>query len=80
MKLKFIEGSAPGAIPNGTQIRKRIHEEKDAHEVGARGIVRSSLGPVPFKGKDEFGYFVEWEDLPGVPVFVVGCKIEEISH
>ena len=77
MKVAYIKGQALGAIPNGTRIVKKIYEHKDVHDVGAKGTVLSSVGPTLFEGKPEYGYFVIWDDRPGLAVFVVGYKIEE---
>lgn len=77
MRIGYISGSVDGAIPNRTRIRKIIYEEKDGHQIGAKGIVVASMGPILWNGKDCYGYFVEWDDMPGIPVFVVGYKIEE---
>lgn len=77
MKIAYLPGQADGAIPNGTRIRKKIYEGKDAHQIGAKGKILSSHGPVTVKGISAYCYFVEWDDTPGIPVFIVGYKIEE---
>ncbi len=78
----FIAGSADGAIPNETRIAKVGTEEGDAHKDGATGKILSSHGPIPAgKGilSGQYGYFVEWDDMPGLPVFVVGFRIKELK-
>lgn len=76
----YIPGQADGAIPNGARIRKAVYEENDGHQIGAKGTVLSSHGPVTFEGKSHFCYFVEWDDMPGLPVFVVEYKIEKEKY
>ncbi len=45
-KFIFIPGEAKGAIPNGTRIQKAIFEKGDAHQIGAKGTVVASHGPM----------------------------------
>ena len=74
MKIKghigFVDTDAPGAIPRGTAIVKIISEKGDANPVGTKGKVIGSMGD-----GQKMGYFIEWETLPGVPVFVADFKI-----
>jgi len=44
---------------------------------GALGTVKEAIGPaLPESGAPgTFGYFVEWQDLGGVPVFIAGSRI-----
>lgn len=50
------------------------------------GTVIGSVGPVkpgpdiPLKMVGKFGYFIRWDDLPDVPVFVAGPKIDLAPH
>ena len=84
---------APGAIANGTRVRKVITDAGgDAHHVGALATVVSSVGPLPewevrravrpdmqvHISGDQFGYMVTWDDAPDVLVFVSGFKIEAV--
>ncbi len=83
MKVVMIPGEAEGAIPNGTRIIKNAIEVGDGHKVGALGTVLASHGPLGFKNREgvertDYGYFIEWDDTPGVPVFVCGYKIERL--
>ena len=68
----FADRQAPGAIPNGYNVVKVKTEPGDAHEVGTRGKV---LGSLSHPELPDIGYFIEWDDMPGVPVFTMGCKI-----
>lgn len=69
--LVFTTDQAPGAIPNGTPIVKTFSDKGDANPVGTTGIVLGSM----FDGEHIAGYFVEWQTMPGVPVFVAEFKI-----
>jgi hypothetical protein len=62
----------PGALANGTRIRKSLNLPGDAHKVGDQGRVLGSMGH-PRVG---FGYFVEWDDRPMHAVFVEARKVE----
>lgn len=73
---------AEGAIPNGSRIRKAVMEEGDTHPIGALATVVGSVGPLPFRQWDQvYGYFVEWDEMPGVAVFVHdgGGRIEKVE-
>ncbi|MCK1670337.1 hypothetical protein [Bradyrhizobium sp. 150] len=68
--IVFTTDQAPGAIPNGTPIVKVFSEERDANPVGTTGVVLGSMSD-----GERTGYFVEWQTMPGVPVFVAEFKI-----
>lgn len=63
---------APGAIANGTRIRKAVMQPGDTHAVGAIGTVLGSL----HLAKLGYAYFVAWEAHPQHAVFVTEKKIE----
>ncbi len=70
---------APGALPNGALVEKLNTEPGDTHRDGARAVVVGSLGP--YDGlPDPYGYFVEWDDIPGVPVAIGGHRIRVVQH
>lgn len=88
MQAVFIPGSAPGAIPNGTRIQKVWSDPGDANPVGTTGRVKSSF-VIPEEARESlslkerfgepierFGYFVEWDAMPGVPIF---CRAKKIG-
>jgi hypothetical protein len=75
-EVGYTRDQAEGAIPNGTRVRKINVEPRDAHPEGAEAVVVGSIGPAPWKGKMTYGYFVEWDDTPGIPVFITGTRIE----
>ena len=58
--------------------RSRGRKPTDLHGVGCRATVRGSLGPIAWDGNPKvYGYFVEWDDMPGVNVFIVGTRVRE---
>lgn len=65
---------APGAIRNGTRVRKVKTEPSDAHPIGAMATVLGSM-TAPRVGMI---YFVEWDALPRSAVAVVPWKIEVV--
>jgi hypothetical protein len=72
----FSRKQYPGALPNGTRVRKVIGEAGDTHSLGAQATVLGSVVRWPW---EELGYFVEWDDEPRCAVFVVGAKIAKIA-
>jgi hypothetical protein len=70
---------APGALPNGTRVRKCWAEPSDTNPVGTMGVVIGSLGPMdpPVNGI-RYGYFVCWDPRPELPVFCIEKKIESL--
>ena len=56
---------------NGQRVVKVKEEDGDTHPVGSCATVLGSIGH-PDIG---VGYFVEWDDLPRVAVFVVEWKL-----
>ena len=68
---EILHEQAGGAWLNGSRVKKIGSMPGDAHSDGARGTVRASLGPV----RGEYGYFVEWDDVPRIPVFIRGNRL-----
>jgi transcriptional regulator with XRE-family HTH domain len=68
--IAYIDQDAPGAIPRGTPIVKIVSEAGDANPIGTNGKVLGSLSD-----DDRIGYFIEWETMPGMPVFVSDFKV-----
>jgi hypothetical protein len=65
--------------PPGTRVQKTHSRPDDGHQDGALGRVcvhpelgTHAVGPIPDGG---WGYFVEWDDLPGIPVIIAGHRI-----
>lgn len=76
MAASYIRDEAPGAWPNGTRVVKLVQEPTDAHAVGAEAVVLGSLGPASYmQHQSIYGYFVEWDDTPGIPCFVLSTRI-----
>ncbi len=89
----FTTRQARGAWPNGTRIAKTNSVPVDTHSDGARGTIIGSVGPITVQmiraaGPDvmnvpdpprvgEYGYFIEWDDTPGVPVFTRGSRLRK---
>lgn len=62
-------------LPPGTKIEKIHSVPDDAHKNGATGrVVRA----VNTKNSIIIGYFVVWDDMPGVPVFIRSSRIREV--
>jgi hypothetical protein len=87
-KMLGYTGHAPGALPNGTPIRKARYEKGDAHQVGTLGMVLGSLGPLrdhvegvsPQLAAEMIGgyiYCVKWGTDPR-PQFIISVKIEVV--
>jgi hypothetical protein len=73
----YLQGDAFGAMPRGTRVRKSVMHIGDTHQIGAMATVVASQGPMDsheFPGV-KFFYFVEWDDLPGIPVGIRSDKI-----
>ncbi len=70
--VNFIGHHAPGAWPIGTRVAKIHSAPGDTHPDGAQARVIGSAGPADGR----FGYMVVWDDLPGVPVFVDGARLQ----
>lgn len=68
----YVVSHVEGAYANDSRITKVVQEDEDAHPVGAMATVIGSVGPIE---SGEFGYFVRWDDMPDVAVFVRGRKI-----
>jgi hypothetical protein len=69
----FTREQYPGAIPNGSRVVKIAMDEKDANPLGTLATVLGSMG---HPSMEEPGYFVEWDTMPRVAVFVAPWKIK----
>lgn len=66
---------APGALGNGSRVEKAKSEAGDAHVDGSLGRITGSQHP-----KDlGYVYCVEWDDMPGLPVWVGETRIRALS-
>lgn len=67
----------PVPLEEGTWVVKCNAVEGDGHPDGSRARVLGHVGPVFEPGLGWLvGYFVEWDDLPGVPCFVAGHRVK----
>lgn len=73
----FTRNEAPGALRNGTLVEKVNSEPGDTHQDGARATIVGSLGRA---APSKYGYFVEWDDIPGVPVFTASERIRLVRR
>ncbi len=79
--IEYTTDEAPGAMPNGTIVTKVNSLPTDAHPDGTPALIIGSVGPVDlpdFPGV-KYGYFVVWDDMPSVPVFIAGNRIEKVE-
>jgi hypothetical protein len=60
-------------MDNGTRVAKVKSAYGDAHQDGAAATILGSLRD-PESGR--IAYFVEWDDLPGLPVAIVDSRLE----
>ena len=75
----FTRNEAPGALRNGTLVEKVNSKPGDTHQDGARATIVGSLGPADHL-TSKYGYFVVWDDIPGVPVFIAGKRIGPVRR
>lgn len=61
----------PGMAPNGSRMRKVRSDPGDAHRDGARCVVLGS-----FSRNGAAGYFVEFDDAPGVSSLVAAHRLQ----
>lgn len=78
-QVLVITEEAPGAWKNGTRVAKVKDDPGDTHTLGAPATILGSVGPMTVEGRKVYGYFVEWDDCPGIPVFVADYKIAPVS-
>jgi hypothetical protein len=65
---------ASTALPAGTLIEKIESKPEDLHRDGARGRVVAPMVRAGFS----VGYYVEWDDMPGVPCYIAPFRIRAI--
>lgn len=63
----------------GTRVEKVHSEPGDAHQDGDLGSIVRTLGPVEGPTGPMWGYFVEWDDIPRVPVFIKHTRVRPIE-
>lgn len=75
-RVVFTRDQARGAWANGTRVSKCGSVTGDHHQDGALATVVGSMGP--YQGR--YGYFVEWDDLPGWPVGVSSERLTLVEQ
>lgn len=77
MKGAYCTDEATGAERNGARMAKiNSVPGVDGHQDGALCTVIGSIET----GMDvPFGYFVEWDDMKGVAVFIGGDRLRPVS-
>jgi len=93
--MEVYVGRDKGEWPRGTRVRKVRSEPGDTHRDGAPGTVVGAWGPLPAaeraKLKLELAekgitedvvslYWVEWDDIPGVPVAIADYRLERLEE
>ena len=93
--MEIYVGQDKGRWPKETRVRKINSENGDAHQDGALATIVGALGPAPAspeladfiadlskKGIErggEYVYWVEWDDMPNIPVAIADYRIEPIG-
>jgi len=92
--MEIFIGKDEGEWPKGTRVGKVRSAPGDFHPDGAQGTIVGALGPVPDDKRAEiilaaakiginedilFLYWVEWDDLPGVPVAITDYRLERLE-
>lgn len=91
MELRIIIGGSEGEWHKGTRVEKTNSDPGDTHRDGAMATIVGAAGPAPValraemlaNGKIEhdsvFLYWVEWDDLPGLPVAISDYRIKPVN-
>ena len=92
--MRIYIGKDKGRWPKGTRIRKVGTKPGDTHQDGALGTIVGALGPTTasqraeiiidlakqgINGDIEYIYWVEWDDIPGIPVAITDNRIELVE-
>ncbi len=89
--MEIYVGQDEGEWPKGTRVRKVRSEPGDTHQDGAPGTIVGALGPIAAEIRAEllakkaitedvvWFYWVVWDDIPGVPVGIMDCRLERIG-
>ena len=93
--VEIYVGTDKGRWPKGTRVKKVQSEPGDAHRDGALGTIVGALGPASpsqraeliielakkgVNGDAEYFYWVEWDDMLGIPVGIADYRIEPITE
>jgi len=93
--VEIIVGQDKGRWPKGTRVKKVGSQSGDTHRDGALGTIVGALGPATvsqraelliklensgINGDVEYIYWVEWDDIPGIPVAITDNRIEPVEE
>ncbi len=93
--MEIIVGQDKGRWPKGTRVKKGHSKPGDTHQDGALGTIVGAWGPATasqraetiidlakngINGDIEYIYWVEWDDMPGIPVAITDNRIEPVEH
>lgn len=93
--MEVYVGQDKGRWPKGTRVRKVCSEPRDAHRDGALGTIVGAWGPLTagqraeaiielaLKGINqdiECIYWVEWDDMPSIPVAIADYRLEPMAN
>lgn len=88
--MEICVGQDKGRWPKGTRVKKINSRPGDCHPDGAPGTIVGALGPLSASERAELImvgmaeeveclYWVEWDDLPGMPTGIADYRIEVIQ-
>lgn len=92
--MEIYVGKDEGEWPKGTRVRKVRSEPGDTHQDGALGTIVGAWGPLTATKRAELIpelakqgitedvvclYWVEWDDIPGVPVAITDYRLERLE-
>lgn len=93
--MEIVVGKDEGRWPKGTRVRKINTKPRDSHQDGALGTIVGALGPTTpgqraeliiemakqgIDGDIEYVYWVEWDNIPGIPVVITDNRIEVVRE
>jgi len=89
--MEIYVGKDKGRWPKGTRVKKIGSKPGDGHKDGALGTIVGAWGPLTasqraeliISGTDEdveCFYWVEWDDLPSIPVGITDFRIEPVPE
>ena len=93
--MEIYVGKDKGRWPRGTRVRKINSEPGDTHQDGALATIVGAWGPLTpgeraelvielakrgLNQDSECMYWVEWDDMPGIPVAITDFRIEPIQE
>jgi len=91
--VEIYVGKDEGRWSRGTRVKKINTKPGDSHQDGTLGTVVGALGPTTgsqraeliielakrgIDGDVEYVYWVEWDDMLGIPVAITDNRVEPI--